>query len=113
MTQNILNYAKKYSNEAKIYFLPNYSVDAVFAQFPHIDHIISLGAKTIEMETSTVFKCAKMANIKATALLCVSDNSINKKSLYSGRNLQDKQKKEFTKNIIIPKIIVDFLFNLY
>ena len=107
LTQRILTCAKQYSNETQIHFLPNYSIDTILAQFPHINHIISLGAKTIEMETSTVFKCAEITNIKATALLCVSDNTICKKSLYNGRTLHEKEKKDITKNRIIPQIIID------
>lgn len=107
LTLKTLKAAKKYEKQARVLLLPNYSVDCIFAQFPHIDHIISLGAKTLELETSTVFKCADVAKIKATALLCVSDNSVNKRSLYSGRSLEDKKQRSFVKTEIIPKIIID------
>ena len=107
LTEKILISSKKYTNQANVLHLPNYSVDCVFAQFPHIDHIISLGAKTLEMETSTVFKCSQMTGIKATALLCISDNTTKKKSLYSGRTMQDQEKRYFVRNEIIPKIIID------
>lgn len=83
----------------------NYSVDCIFAQFPHIEHIRSLKAQTIEMETSTLFRCANIAKIPASALFCVSDNTVENKSLYSGRNVEEKQRRHYVRNIVIPHII--------
>ena len=83
----------------------NYSVDTIFAQFAHIDHFKELDVATIELETATLFKCAEFVNIKASALFCISDNTIVNKSLYSGRNPLDKEKKNNTRKNIIPRII--------
>lgn len=66
----------------KYHYVPNYSVDTVFAQFYHIDKILELGAKTIEMETANVFKCNELLKINVTALFCISDNTLQNKSLY-------------------------------
>ena len=49
-----------------------------------------MGAKTIEMETSALFKASKLLNMNVTALFLVSDNTIINKSLYSGRTKEEK-----------------------
>jgi len=102
----------KMKSEAEVYKIrahneANFSVDSVFAQFAHIDYIKNTGAKVIEMETALVFKCAKMCNIKSTALLCISDNTLVKKSLYSGRSNEENQYRHMVRKSIIPKIIID------
>ena len=93
----------------KVHQTVNYSVDTIFAQFPHINHFIELGAETIEMETSALFKCGEISNIKTTALLCVSDNSLKNKSLYSGRNESERMIKKEIKDNVIPQIIIKML----
>lgn len=100
--------------EEKIKFhnVPNFSTDTVFAQFSHIDKIKKLGAKVIEMETSSLFKTAKIVDINATALFCVSDNTVEKKSLYSGRTQEELDYRHRTRMEVVPKIIVEFLIKL-
>ncbi|MDD2627697.1 MAG: phosphorylase [Clostridia bacterium] len=90
-----------------IYNEANFSVDSIFAQFAHMDYIKNTGAKIIEMETALVFKCANICNIKSTALLCISDNTLVKKSLYSGRSDEENQYRHMVRNSIIPKIIIE------
>lgn len=97
----------------KIKLVENYSVDTIIAQFPHIQHIIDVKAKTIEMETSTLFKCAKMMNIEATALFVISDNSIKNKSLYSGRSEDDSIKRKKVRKEVIPIIVNEFFKKYY
>lgn len=97
---NILNEEK-----IKYYYLPNYSVDTIFAQFVHIDKIIDMGAKTIEMETSTLFKCNEVLKINITAIFSISDNSLVNKSLYNERTKEDDKNKHRSKYEIIPNII--------
>ena len=87
--------------------VPNYSIDTVFAQFYHIDKILNLGVKTIEMETACLFKCCKIMNINAAALFCVSDNTILNKSLYSGRTADENEYRHKIRYEIIPKIVVE------
>jgi len=65
------------------------------------------------METHNVFKCAKIANIKASALLCVSDNTIINKSLYSGRTAEENEYRHRVRYDIIPKIIINLFEELY
>lgn len=90
----------------------NYSVDTIFAQFPHIGHFIDLGCQSVEMETSSFFKCGEITNIQTSALLCVSDNTIKKKSLYTGRNVQELKIKKEIRDKVIPQIIIKVLQSL-
>ncbi len=108
LSNQILETIKKEQLPVRCHHVKNYSVDTIFGQFPHIEHFKSIGCETIEMETSTVFKCASLAGIKATAIFCISDNSLQHKSLISGRSLEDKEKKNIAKTEFIPKIIISF-----
>ena len=99
----VLEIVKSKGYEAKE--VVNYSVDCIFAQFPHIEHIKDLNAQTIEMETSTLFRCADIIKIPSAALLCVSDNTVENKSLYSGRSAEEKQRRYYVRNVVIPSII--------
>lgn len=98
--------------EIKYHYVPNFSVDNIFAQFFHINKILELGAKTIEMETANLFKCGEIMNINVTALFCVSDNTIIKKSVYSGRTQEENQYRHNVRYEIIPKIIIDLFEKL-
>lgn len=79
----------------------------MFAQFYHIDKIIELGSKTIEMETANLFKCNELLNINVTAPFCISDNTVLNKSLYSGRTEEENEYRHKIRNEVIPKIIVE------
>lgn len=85
-----------------------YSVDTIAGQFAHIQEILDLGCKAIEMETSALFSACQVAEKECVALLAVSDNTIQNKSLISGRTDKDMNKYYKTRYEIIPKII----FNL-
>ena len=111
LSQKLFDCAKQVCPNKTIFNVPNFSVDTVFAQFAHIEHIISLGAKTIEMETSALFKCAEMANIQTSAIFCISDNSIEKKSLFSGRNEQERELRKSIRQNIIPQIVINLFKN--
>lgn len=104
-TNKLLNILDK--NNIKYHNVPNYSIDTVFAQFYHIDKIIDLGAKTIEMETALVFKSNEVLNINVTALFCISDNTVVKKSLYSGRSKEENDYRHKVRYEVIPNIIID------
>lgn len=104
-TNKLLNILDK--NNIKYHNVPNYSIDTVFAQFYHIDKIIDLGAKTIEMETALVFKSNEVLNINVTALFCISDNTVVKKSLYSGRFKEENDYRHKVRFEVIPNIIID------
>ncbi len=89
----------------------NFSIDTVIAQFYHIDRILELGAKTIEMETANLFKCNDLLNINVTALFCISDNTVVNKSLYSGRTEEENEYRHKVRYEIIPKIVVELFKN--
>ena len=91
----------------RYHYVPNYSIDTVFAQFYHIDKILELGAKTIEMETAVLFKCNELLKINVTALFCISDNTLQNKSLYSGRTEEENNYRHKVRYEIIPNIIID------
>lgn len=94
LSNQILEIIKNMKLSVDYHHCPNYCVDTIFGQFPHIEHFKSLGCETLEMETSTVFKCASLTNIKATAIFTISDNTVLHKSLINGRSQEDKEKKK-------------------
>ena len=104
-TNDLIDILKE--SNIKYHYVPNYSIDTVFAQFYHIDKILDLGAKTIEMETACLFKCCNLMNINATALFCISDNTILNKSLYSGRTDEENDYRHKIRYELIPKIVID------
>ena len=93
----------------KYHYVPNFSVDTVFGEFYHTDKFIEMGCKTIEMETANLFKCGSILDINVTAIFAISDNIVNKKSLYSGRSDEEKNRKRDTKHNTIPNIIINYL----
>lgn len=89
-SDEIIKVIKKSFNDIPFHEAVNYSVDSIFAQFPHIQHFLNLGCDTIEMETSALFECGQLCNIKTSAIFCISDNTIENKSLFSGRTKKRK-----------------------
>jgi len=96
-------------NEVKWHAVDNFSVDTIFAQFAHLDKIIAMSCKTIEMETAAAFKAAKLCNIPMCAVFSTSDNSILKKSLYSGRTEKEQKYRKYVRRTIIPQIIYQLI----
>lgn len=91
------------------HYVPNYSIDTIFAQFYHVDKILEQGAKTIEMETANLFKCNELLKINVTALFCISDNTLLNKSLYSGRTEEENNYRHKIRYETIPEIVVELL----
>lgn len=104
-TDKVIDILKK--ENIKYHYVPNFSIDTIIAQLYHIDRIIELGSKTIEMETAILFKCNELLNINMTALFCISDNSVLNKSLFSGRTDEEREYRHRVRNEIIPKIVVE------
>ncbi len=71
-----------------------------------------LGCKCVEMETAVVFKAAKLCNIDVSALFVVSDNTVIKKSLYSGRSEEENIYRHKVRFEILPDVIMK-LFGEY
>jgi len=88
----------------------NYSTDTIIAQFAHIDEITGMGCNCIEMETAALFKSAEICNIKAGAVFCVSDNTVLKKSLFSGVTKEELEyEKDVRKNVLTKIVMESFL----
>ncbi len=104
-TNNMIEILEK--EGIKYHRVPNFSLDTIFAQFIHIDKIIGMGAKTIEMETANLFKCSELLDINISAIFGVSDNTVLKKSLFSGRTEKDRKKRHKTRCETIPKVVLE------
>jgi len=87
----------------------NYSIDTVIAQFAHIDEILDMGCNCIEMETAVLFKSAEICKINAGAIFSVSDNTVLKKSLLSGRSKEEMEYRRYVRKNIITKIVLECL----
>jgi nucleoside phosphorylase len=94
-------------NNVKWHKSTNFSCDTIFAQFAHLDEIIGLGCSTIEMETAAFFKASEIAGIEAGAIFSISDNSLHKKSLYSGRSQEEMLYRHEVRARVIPSIILE------
>lgn len=87
-----------------------FSIDTIIAQFFRLDYFVkNFHCIGIEMETSAVFRAAKLVGIKASALLQVSDVIPMNKTVYSGRTNKDMGRRKFVKERILPKVILDSL----
>ena len=91
----------------KYHYVPNFSTDSIFGEFYHLDKFIKMGCKTIEMETSNLFKCGSLIDANISAIFCISDNIVSNKSLFSGRLEEEKERKKFVKHNVIPNIIYE------
>lgn len=95
--------------DIKIHLGKTYSADTIFAQYAHLEEIINMGCNSIEMEIATFFDAANVANIKATAIFNISDNTIDNKSLYNGRTDEDQIRRGKSKKEIMPVIALKTL----
>lgn len=110
-TRELYETTTNYLNDENIDYkdIKVYSVDTIAGQFAHIDEILGLGCKAIEMETSALFSACLVAEKECVALLAVSDNTVQKKSLISGRTDEDMRKYHHMRYEVIPKIIFNLL----
>ena len=111
MNQLLIEKTRKICTENSIRYhvLKNFSVDTIFAQFAHLDNIIDMNCKSIEMETAAAFKAGSLCHIPIVAIFSTSDNAMKKKSLYSGRTSEEQEYRKSVRKSIIPKIIFDML----
>jgi purine-nucleoside phosphorylase len=94
-------------NNINWYIGKNFSIDTVLGQFAHIDEIINMGCNCIEMETAALFKVAEICKIEACAIFCISDNTIIKKSLLSGRIQEEMDYMKFIRRNVVTKIVLE------
>ncbi len=102
-----INYLKNNSIDYKD--VKVYSIDTIIAEFAHIDEILKLETRAIEMETSAFFSACEVSEKECIALLVVSDNIINNKSLISNRTDYDLEKYRQVRSQVIPKIIFSLI----
>lgn len=86
-----------------------FCTDTIFAQHPHIPAIQEMGCDALDMESAAVFHAARLSGIAAAALLSVSDNMAEGKSLmFSGRGYseEDAMYRRFVRRTLMPEIIL-------
>ena len=81
-----------------------FCTDSIMLEYSHLDEIKATGAKLIEMETAAFYSCLKIMDKVGMALLLVSDNSDNNKSLVE-KTIDDRNKFNYVRNNYISKII--------
>ncbi len=87
-----------------------FSTDSIVAQFHHLGEISGgLGCIGIEMETAAVFRTAAMTGISAGALLQISDVIPDRKSLFSGRDEADRQRRQAIRRGLLSRVALDTL----
>lgn len=86
-----------------------FCTDTIFAQFAHIDSIISTGCNTIDMETASAFRAAKLMKKPLAALFSVSDNTMANKSLISGRTPEEIEYRKYVRGELLPEIILNLI----
>jgi purine-nucleoside phosphorylase len=86
----------------------NFSIDTAIAQFVHIDEIIKMGCNCIEMETAALLKASEICDIKTGAIFSISDNTMIKKSLLSGRTKAEMEYRKYARKNILTKIVLAF-----
>lgn len=86
-----------------------FSIDTIFAQFAHLEELLELGCNGVEMETAAAFRAAQLAGIPMTALLSVSDNTLNRKSLICGRTESDELHRRRVRREIVPEILLEYM----
>lgn len=114
LTEIVKNHASRLCQEKTILLHSGtvFSSDSIVAQFFHLDYLVeSFNCIGIEMETSSVFRAAKLVGIRASALLQVSDVIPTNKSLFSGRSGEDMERRSFIKKTILTKVILDSITN--
>ena len=88
-----------------------FRIDTVFAQFIHLDEILNMGCNTIEMETASAFRAARLMNVPIMALFSIPDNVMVNKSLISGRTQKEMEYRRYVRRELFPKIILDIFGN--
>ena len=63
------------------------------------------------MEISTFYEIAALLSLKAVALTIISDSTVAKKTLYSGRSEKDREKRYYVRNETLPSIIIQYFKN--
>ncbi|MBQ6182438.1 MAG: phosphorylase [Clostridia bacterium] len=86
-----------------------FCTDTIFAEFAHVDTIISTGCNSIDMETAVAFRSAKLMNKPIVALLNVTDNTVARKSLINETTKNEDEYRLFVRREVFPRIINGFI----
>lgn len=107
LTKETENICKE--NHIKWHMGKTFCTDTIFAQFAHMDRIISMGCNTVDMETAVAFRAAKLMRKPLAALFSVSDNTAANKSLMSERPQDEIDNRKFVRRELLPKIILNLI----
>lgn len=97
----IISIAKQ--NDINIQKEKVFCTDSILLEYSHMDEILATGSKLIEMETAAFYTCLKSMNKNGMALLVVSDNSQDKKSLIS-KTMEDKDKYNYVRHNVLRQL---------
>lgn len=87
---------------------PVFSTDSILAEFSRLDEMAGkLGCIAIEMETSAVFKAARLVGIQAAALFSISDVPVRNQSLYAGRPESESERRREIRRTIQAKSLLE------
>jgi purine-nucleoside phosphorylase len=87
-----------------------YSSDTIVAEFHHLEEIAGrLGCIGIEMETAALFNAAALVGIRTAALLQISDVIPARKSLFSGRTAEDRERRHRLREQVLARIALEAL----
>ncbi len=90
-----------------------FSMDCVLPEYFRIGHYADrLGCKGVEMATAAVFRAARLVQIRAAALLIVSDIPLQEKSLYAGRTENDRSRRRWVTRQVLAPALLDSLVSL-
>lgn len=107
LCKRIYNYAKEISDgKVAIHLGKTYSSDTILTEYMNLNRIREFECDCIEMETSGFYKASSYMKLKATAILMVLDNTIEKKPLFTELGESDKILKKNSKFNLIPNIII-------
>ncbi len=109
MTELLYAAIKPYKQEYSVntYKGRIFTTDSILGETKEaFDYMVSKGCDAVEMEVSAVFTAAQKANIKAAALIFISDLPLKSKSLFEGRDNRDYEQHRRQKNEI-PRLLLE------
>ena len=96
----------------KIHMSNVYSIQSLVSEYLHLSNIISNGYKSIEIETASFYAATGYCDIKASAVLQVSDNIILGKHLFNDINFKQYLRNQKFVCKIFPEIIKQIAMSL-
>lgn len=80
------------------HFAKVFCTDSIVAEYNHLDTISGMGYNSLDLESAAAFSAAKIAGIRAAALMNISDNASKEKSLMSDRSEDTNRRKHITRS---------------